>query len=425
MADIPHVQADLLYTEHGKGVERYCANLLHDREDGADAAQDVWLRVLGSTTATRLPDDAVRPWIFTVARHVCIDRMRLRSRASLGALEDADLPSTPPADVSAELYAELRSVLDDVAKLSRQHRAALLLREVRGLTHTEIAAALGVDTERSRGLLREARAALHARRDGREMTCEAARRELGRRKLRDQRLRGHIEACPSCRAFERRRRDKRLSSALAFPLGLVRAVVDRFAVGAGNAAGAAESLGSAGAAKIATACAVAAIAVVGAGTATDRRPDRPREASPDPTAPGAGVRATDPSAPAPRGASVSGRRLERAAGEGRRRRDREGGAKRPAPAKDGPTREKGSAAGVADPAAPAGERPSPEPGEPSSSPVTPASGASKPPSSVKVRVPAVTQTVENTVDRVGGTVSGAVDSTGQTVSGVTGGLAGE
>ena len=92
----------------------------------------------------------------------------------------------------------------DLADLPERQRAALILRELNGLSHVEIGEVLGISTAAVKQAIFDARSALLGFREGRETACDDIRRMLSDgdgRVLRGRGVRGHLRACPDCRRF--------------------------------------------------------------------------------------------------------------------------------------------------------------------------------------------------------------------------------
>src|SRR5215831_17490260 len=134
----------------GRLVERYagparrlCRSILHNPEDADDAAQDAfvnaWLK-LGQFDPRR----PLGPWLLRIAANAATDRWRRREVRRTEELSET-LPATEPApDRTADrnlLDAKLREALDE---LPPRHRMAVVLFDVEGYSHTEIAKMLGV-----------------------------------------------------------------------------------------------------------------------------------------------------------------------------------------------------------------------------------------------------------------------------------------
>ena len=98
-----------------------------------------------------------------------------------------DLDELPTENLSAEVQRrqDLRDLLLDVGGLPEDQRAALVLAEVGGVSHDEIAQVLGVQREKVKALVFQARSSLIASRDARDDAVRrdprAARRAARRR----------------------------------------------------------------------------------------------------------------------------------------------------------------------------------------------------------------------------------------------------
>ena len=116
----------------------------------------------------------LRPWLHRVVRNLCIDELR-RTHPSM-ELTDADR-----AGASEDVYStlsrrhELRRLIEDLADLPEQQRAALLMRELDGLSHDEVADALEISPAASRQLVKRARTGLVAAAEARDADCAAIR----------------------------------------------------------------------------------------------------------------------------------------------------------------------------------------------------------------------------------------------------------
>jgi RNA polymerase sigma factor (sigma-70 family) len=192
----------------------------------------------------------LKPWLYRIAHNEAIEIVRRR----LPAEEvDADslLGAADPAE-QVEARERLGRLLADLAELSERQRGALVMRELAGLGFEQIGAALGISSATARQTVYEARLGLRQLSEGREMDCAAATRALARgdrRLLRGRKLRAHLRACQSCRAYRTEVEHLGADLALVAPLpagaaaGLLHAVL-----GGGGAAGAAGASGAAAAA---------------------------------------------------------------------------------------------------------------------------------------------------------------------------------
>ena len=130
-------------------VLRVALRLLNNQQDAQDAAQEVFLRLYKHLGRLDLDDErGCEPWLFRVTVNVCHDMARKRARwvALDAGLEDAaleDVPAAPPgAQHSLERAQQLELVRRALGRLGEKERAALVLRDVEGLSTREVAAIL-------------------------------------------------------------------------------------------------------------------------------------------------------------------------------------------------------------------------------------------------------------------------------------------
>ena len=125
-------------------VWRLCAHLV-DRQSADDLTQEVYARAYAALPRYR-GDSPPRIWILGIARHVCIDEVRRRTRRR------RLLRSAPPSATSTPDPTGAVDLDHLLAALDPDQRAAFVLTQVLGLRYAEAAEALGcpIGTVRSR-----------------------------------------------------------------------------------------------------------------------------------------------------------------------------------------------------------------------------------------------------------------------------------
>lgn len=207
---------DDLHARHGEELLRFCRWMLKDPEDAADALQDTWIRAMSALGESRLRVTALRPWLYAIARNVCLDRLRDRKRASLHELDEQSGGETPGADEVVALRQEAGAALALVGALSERQRSALLMRELAGMSIPDIADALGLTADRAAWTISDARRALEESRAGVTLACEDARSRLASGH-RGRTLRAHLGQCTACCAHDRRLRARRVLAPALVP----------------------------------------------------------------------------------------------------------------------------------------------------------------------------------------------------------------
>ncbi|HWX43904.1 MAG TPA: RNA polymerase sigma factor [Solirubrobacteraceae bacterium] len=176
-----------LYERHHQAIYRYCRSIVRNDHDAQDALQSAMARAYMALCASER-DLAVRPWLFRIAHNEAISILRRRPQED----QLVDVHESLDSDVerTAEERERLCILLADLQALPERQRAALLMRELSGLSIEEIAGALSVSTGAAKQTLFEARSSLHEFAKGRAMECEAVRRAISERDGRVLRGRG-------------------------------------------------------------------------------------------------------------------------------------------------------------------------------------------------------------------------------------------
>lgn len=147
-----------LYDRHAPAMYALACRLLGRCDaDAADALQDAWMRALPRLVDFR-GESALRTWLCGFVVNCC--RERLRGRL-FEALAD-DGYQVPPADVHIDLERAL-------AALPAGYRTVVVLHDVEGYTHREIARALDIDEGTSKSQLSRGREALRKHLDPRAL----------------------------------------------------------------------------------------------------------------------------------------------------------------------------------------------------------------------------------------------------------------
>jgi RNA polymerase sigma-70 factor (ECF subfamily) len=152
---------EALYLEHGVAVARFCRSLLRDQSEAEDATQQVFLSAHRALLNGSAPWEPL-PWLLVVARHECYARFRQR-RTSFVSAGDVPDGTTPDASVHALRATELATMWEEVSRMPSAQREAFLLREIRGLSYSQLAAELSLSAPSVRSLLGRARTRLRHR----------------------------------------------------------------------------------------------------------------------------------------------------------------------------------------------------------------------------------------------------------------------
>jgi RNA polymerase sigma-70 factor (ECF subfamily) len=140
--------------DHRQQVVRTAYRILGNLEDAQDAAQEVFLRLLRKLS--QIDGDPSR-WLYRVTVNVCLDVLR-RRRPVLEVVDRAD--PAPGPDRAMAMSERKQVLMDGLQTLSESERAAVILRDIEGLTTREVAAILGVEEATIRSQISMARVKL-------------------------------------------------------------------------------------------------------------------------------------------------------------------------------------------------------------------------------------------------------------------------
>ena len=271
---------EAIYDRYARGVLSFCVHMLGSREAAEDALQLTFVSALRALRGGE-SNIALRPWLYTIARNRCLTELRTRRDVIDVDGVAVDRSFLEGVADQVERREDLREMLEDIQRLPADQRAALVLFELGDHSHREIAAVLGVRTEKVKALVFQAREALMRGRRARERPCAEIREWLAMSQgtvLARSTARAHIDRCPSCADFEHGVRRQHAVLALLLPVALtsqLKASVlgsalrsgHAFAAGGGGAAGGAGVLAAGGGSATGGAGALAASGASAAGGA--------------------------------------------------------------------------------------------------------------------------------------------------------------
>jgi RNA polymerase sigma-70 factor (ECF subfamily) len=128
---------------HERQVLGTALRLLGNLPDAQDAAQETFLRLYKSLH--RMADvEEIRPWLYRVTVNICNDEHRARRRRRTEPLSGPE-PASAALDPEAAWNETERARLVQMAleTLPKKERAAVVLRDVQGLSTREVAQILG------------------------------------------------------------------------------------------------------------------------------------------------------------------------------------------------------------------------------------------------------------------------------------------
>jgi RNA polymerase sigma factor (sigma-70 family) len=258
----------VIHDRYRARLRAYVRQMLGDRpkEDVEDVLQDVFERAARTLRGEGAPI-GLRAWLYSVARNRCIDEIRRRPPSAPDVFAAARLPAADTGAV-AERRADVERLFADLRALPEQQRSALLMRELQGLSHAELAEVLDASIPAVKSLLVRARVGLVDAEEARQLPCAAVRDDLAAAQDRQvktgARAARHLRECSACRSYraELRRTSRRLGALVPGPALFPLAALGRLlggAAGHGEAPAATGAMAGSGGAAVAGAGKLAAV----------------------------------------------------------------------------------------------------------------------------------------------------------------------
>ena len=146
-----------LWAEHAPRVDAVVRRLVHDTDEAADIAQEVWIQIFRALPGFR-GDAQFSTWAHRIAVNRTLNALR-RARRLTGVHEELTEHTALVEDDVEQPFirATITRALD---RLPPGARTVFVLHDVEGFTHVEIADQLGITTGGSKSQLFKARARL-------------------------------------------------------------------------------------------------------------------------------------------------------------------------------------------------------------------------------------------------------------------------
>ncbi len=128
--------------------------LLKDAAEAEDVAQEAFVKLWRNQDS--IEADKVRPWLMTVTRNACLDR--LRRRRPMESLEEWHKPDESPGPMQGASQRDLgRALQAAITALKEPYRSLVILRDIHQHSYEEVGAVLQLTLSQVRVYLHRAR----------------------------------------------------------------------------------------------------------------------------------------------------------------------------------------------------------------------------------------------------------------------------
>lgn len=152
--DLPRTALDA-YEENKQKLAAFALALTKDRDVSEDLVQESFLRLVRELDAGRSPEN-VSAWLFRVCANLAVSRGRHLAVRQRFLRVPVSSDGGPPADLDLLRHEENAAVIEGLATLPSDARAALLM-AAHGFTGREIATVLGRSEVATRTMMFRAR----------------------------------------------------------------------------------------------------------------------------------------------------------------------------------------------------------------------------------------------------------------------------
>lgn len=146
---------DEVWGEHRSRLRAYIGKRIDDSDACDDILHDVYLKAFTALEGLRSPG-SITAWLFRITANAVADHHRLRRHEEL---PDEFPAAVPQRDHAGELSDCIMPLLES---LPEKYRSALMLSEIRGLPHREVARIAGISLSGAKSRVQRGREMLRA-----------------------------------------------------------------------------------------------------------------------------------------------------------------------------------------------------------------------------------------------------------------------
>ena len=167
--DGDHNAFEALVLDNQDNVYNLALKMTYSEEDALDISQEAFLRAYRQLAGFR-GESRFSVWLYRLTYNLCIDFLRKRKLTAAVSItygDDADdncdieIPDLRELPEDSVLRKEMKeSIAESINELSPQHREIIVLREINGMSYTDLARTLDVSEGTVKSRLARARASL-------------------------------------------------------------------------------------------------------------------------------------------------------------------------------------------------------------------------------------------------------------------------
>ncbi len=147
----------MVYEKYKKEIFIQCYKILNNEEDAKDLTSDVFIRGMEKIHLYK-PDLPILPWLYGIAKNLCIDHIRKNKRVYFTQLVDENTPDIEEdLEESEEKEKVSRDIMRAIEKLKRPQKTCFCLFYMQDKSYNEIASITGYSYDEVRSHIQNGR----------------------------------------------------------------------------------------------------------------------------------------------------------------------------------------------------------------------------------------------------------------------------
>jgi len=152
-----------------KNVYNLALKMMKNEDDALDISQEAFFKAYRQLDSFR-GESRFSVWLYRLTHNLCIDALRKKPRSQVlsitsldddGGVQDLEIPDVRNLPEDSVFRKELRNeIVASIDELGQSHREILVMREVTGMSYSEIASTLGLSEGTVKSRLARARLSL-------------------------------------------------------------------------------------------------------------------------------------------------------------------------------------------------------------------------------------------------------------------------
>jgi RNA polymerase sigma-70 factor (ECF subfamily) len=142
---------------HARELFAFVMRFVANQEAAEDLLHDVFVKLMKYSEKEHVTDSNIRALLYQISRTVCLDYLRSSAHTKVTAVSDDYISSFPDSRGEGDEIEELRAAIRDiVSSMGEPAKSVFIMKNDRGLTFEEVAAALDTSVRTAKRRMNDA-----------------------------------------------------------------------------------------------------------------------------------------------------------------------------------------------------------------------------------------------------------------------------